>query len=52
MKYAAIILMTPLDSTHKLPIITGDERAFEVPLGYSKRLHQYLATRLSGQSHR
>ena len=33
---------TLLDSTRKVLVISGDERTFEVPLGYSQRLHHYL----------
>jgi Putative zinc-finger len=33
---------TLLDSTRKVLVISGDERTFEVPLGYSERLHRYL----------
>jgi hypothetical protein len=28
-----------LDSTRNIPIFTADERVFELPLGFSKRLH-------------
>ncbi len=31
-----------LDSTGKLLRIVGDERIFEVPVGYSDRLHRFL----------
>jgi hypothetical protein len=37
---------TLLDSTRKVLVISGDERTFEVPIGFSERLHQQLATRL------
>ena len=30
------------DSTRKMLVITGDERVFEVPSGYSVRLHHFL----------
>jgi anti-sigma factor RsiW len=30
------------DSTRKMLVITGDERIFEVPAGFSDRLHSYL----------
>ncbi len=30
------------DSTRKMLVITGDERIFEVPSGYSTRLHRFL----------
>jgi hypothetical protein len=30
------------DSTRKMLVITGDERVFEVPAGFSERLHAFL----------
>jgi anti-sigma factor RsiW len=30
------------DSTRKMLVITGDERVFEIPRGYSERLHMFL----------
>jgi hypothetical protein len=30
------------DSTRKMLVITGDERVFEVPAGYSERLHSFI----------
>jgi anti-sigma factor RsiW len=30
------------DSTRKMLLITGDERIFEVPAGFSDRLHSFL----------
>jgi predicted anti-sigma-YlaC factor YlaD len=30
------------DSTRKMLVITGDERAFEIPAGFSERLHTFL----------
>jgi len=30
------------DSTRKMLVITGDKRVFEVPAGYSGRLHRFL----------
>ena len=30
------------DSTRKMLVITGDERVFEVPSGFSARLHRFL----------
>jgi Putative zinc-finger len=33
-----------LDSTRNILILTADERTFELPLGYSERLHERLAT--------
>lgn len=35
------------DSTRKMLVITGDERAFEVPVGYSDRLHGFLDKAIS-----
>jgi hypothetical protein len=31
-----------LDSTRNILILTADDRTFELPVGYSKRLHQRL----------
>ena len=31
-----------LDSTRNILILTADERVFELPLGFSERLHQRL----------
>ncbi len=36
-----------LDSTRKVLIVVGDERTFEVPLGYSDRVHARLAAALN-----
>jgi predicted anti-sigma-YlaC factor YlaD len=30
------------DSTRRMLVITGDERVFEVPAGFSERLHGFL----------
>jgi predicted anti-sigma-YlaC factor YlaD len=35
------------DSTRKMLVITGDERVFEVPVGYSDRLHGFLDQAIS-----
>ena len=35
-----------LDSTRKMLYVVGDERIFEVPVGYSERLHQRLAQQI------
>jgi hypothetical protein len=35
-----------LDSVRKVLIITGDERTFEVPIGYEARLHDFLSEHL------
>lgn len=34
------------DSTRKVLYIVGDERVFEIPAGYSTRLHRFLAEKL------
>jgi predicted anti-sigma-YlaC factor YlaD len=38
------------DSTRKMLVITGDERAFEIPAGFSHRLHAFLDGVLSKDS--
>lgn len=35
------------DSTRKLLVITGDERVFEIPSGFSERLHSFLDATLA-----
>lgn len=35
-----------LDSTRNILILIGDDRSFEVPIGYSARLHARLQARL------
>ena len=35
-----------LDSTRNILVLTADERTFELPVGYSKRLHERLAIEL------
>ena len=35
------------DSMRKTLVITGDERALEVPVGYSERLHAFLDRTIS-----
>jgi anti-sigma factor RsiW len=32
-----------LDSTRNILVLTADDRTFELPVGYSERLHQRLA---------
>jgi anti-sigma factor RsiW len=39
-----------LDSTRNILILTADERVFELPLGYSDRLHARLETEIRGIS--
>jgi anti-sigma factor RsiW len=36
-----------LDSTRNILILTADERTFELPVGYSNRLHERLACELA-----
>ena len=38
-----------LDSTRNILVLTADERTFELPVGYSKRLHQRLAKELGSE---
>ncbi len=35
-----------VDSTRKMLYVVGDERVFEVPVGYGERLHARLAQQL------
>jgi anti-sigma factor RsiW len=37
-----------LDSTRNILILTADERVFELPLGYSERLHARLEAEIRG----
>jgi hypothetical protein len=37
---------TLLDSTRKVLVISGDERTFEVPVGFSERLHSKLQEKI------
>jgi anti-sigma factor RsiW len=39
-----------MDSTRNILILTADERVFELPLGYSERLHARLDAELSATS--
>jgi predicted anti-sigma-YlaC factor YlaD len=39
------------DSTRKMLVITGDERVFELPTGFSERLHGFLREALSKSVH-
>lgn len=36
-----------LDSTRNILVLTADDRTFELPVGYSKRLHERLAKELA-----
>ena len=38
------------DSTRKMLVIIGDERVFEVPTGFSERLHGFLTKVISDTS--
>jgi anti-sigma factor RsiW len=35
------------DSTRKMLVITGDERVFEIPAGFSERLHTFIDKTIS-----
>jgi len=37
-----------LDSTRNILVLTADDRVYELPLGYSERLHARLEEELSG----
>jgi len=37
-----------LDSTRNVLVLMADDRTFELPVGYSERLHQRLAKELEG----
>lgn len=37
-----------VDSVRKVLIISGDDRTFEVPVGYETRLHDFLREHLGG----
>ena len=39
-----------LDSTRNILVLTADERIFELPVGYSERLHQRLAREMADQA--
>lgn len=41
-----------LDSTRKTLKIVGDDRVFEVPVGYSERLHKFLTKKLGPEKQR
>jgi predicted anti-sigma-YlaC factor YlaD len=38
-----------LDSTHNILILTADDRTFELPVGFSERLHERLAKELEAE---
>jgi hypothetical protein len=37
-----------LDSTRNILVLTADDRVFELPLGYSERLHARLEKEIEG----
>jgi len=39
-----------LDSTRNVLVLMADERTFELPLGYSERLHERLERELQGSA--
>jgi anti-sigma factor RsiW len=39
-----------LDSTRNILVLTADERTFELPVGFSERLHARLAEELVGHT--
>jgi len=39
-----------LDSTRNILVLTADDRTFELPVGFSKRLHQRLAQELADEA--
>jgi hypothetical protein len=41
-----------LDSTRNILILTADDRVFELPVGYSERLHARLAQEIRGAGNR
>jgi predicted anti-sigma-YlaC factor YlaD len=38
-----------LDSTHNILILTADDRTFELPVGFSERLHERLAREMEAE---
>ena len=39
-----------LDSTRNILLLTADDRTFELPVGFSKRLHERLAQELADEA--
>jgi anti-sigma factor RsiW len=37
-----------LDSTRNILVLTADDRTFELPVGYSERLHERLKVEIEG----
>ncbi len=38
-----------LDSTRNILVLTADDRTYELPVGYSERLHQRLTAVIKGE---
>ena len=38
-----------LDSTRNILVLTADDRTYELPVGYSERLHERLTAVLAGE---
>ena len=38
-----------LDSTRNILVLTADDRTYELPVGYSERLHQRLTAVIGGE---
>lgn len=36
-----------LDSVHNILVLTADDRVFQLPIGFSERLHERIAAELS-----
>ena len=39
-----------VDSTRNILVLTADERIFELPVGFSERLHERLERELAGEA--
>jgi hypothetical protein len=39
-----------LDSTRNILVLTADNRTYELPVGYSERLHERLGAVISGEN--
>lgn len=39
-----------LDSTRNIMVLTGDDRVFELPLGFSERLHARLSAEINDKA--
>jgi predicted anti-sigma-YlaC factor YlaD len=38
-----------LDSTRNILVLTADDRTYELPVGYSERLHERLTAAINGE---